>query len=86
MRDLERLLKAVANRRRLAILRYLKGHREAAVGDIVSEIKASFKATSKHLSILSAAALVEREQRRLQGIYRLAPVRVALVRHLLNLL
>ncbi|MBU6323542.1 MAG: winged helix-turn-helix transcriptional regulator [Patescibacteria group bacterium] len=72
-RDLERTMKALANRRRLSILRYLKGRKEANVGDIAEEIRLSFKATSKHLGVLSAADIVDREQRSLQMFYRLAP-------------
>lgn len=71
MKDLERTLKALANRRRLAILKYLKTRREAPVGEIAGEIRLSFKATSKHLAILAAANLVDREQRSLQMLYRL---------------
>lgn len=72
MKKLERILKALANRRRLAILKYLKDHKEASVGEIASAIKLSFKATSKHLAILAAVDLVEREQRSLQMFYRLS--------------
>lgn len=62
-------MKALANRRRLAILRFLKTKKEASVGDIAEEIKLSFKATSKHLGVLSAASIVDREQRSLQMFY-----------------
>jgi len=77
-KDFERIMKALANRRRLAILRLLKrgdGRKggEASVGDIAEEIRLSFKATSKHLGILSAADIVDREQRSLQMFYRLSP-------------
>ena len=57
-KEFERHLKALANRRRLAILRYLKKHREAPVGEIAHEIKLSFKATSKHLAFLAAVDIV----------------------------
>jgi len=72
MKNLEKILKALANRRRLAILEYLKNHREAPVGEIAHEISLSFKATSKHLGILAVADIVERDQRNLQVFYRLA--------------
>ncbi|MDE2173532.1 MAG: winged helix-turn-helix transcriptional regulator [Patescibacteria group bacterium] len=71
-KDFERVMKALANRRRLAILRFLKTEKEASVGDIAEEIKLSFKATSKHLSVLSAAGIVDREQRSLQMFYHLS--------------
>ncbi len=69
---IERTLKALANRRRLGIIRYLKRRKEARVGDIADEIKLSFKATSKHLGVLSSAGLLERDQRRLEMYYRIA--------------
>ena len=72
MKELERPLKALANRRRLAILKYLKINREAAVGEIADSIRLSFKATSKHLGVLAAADIVERDQRSVQMFYRLA--------------
>jgi len=72
MKELERLLKAFANRRRLAIIKYLKSRQEASVGDIAAAIKLSFRATSKHLNLLATADIVEREQRSLQIFYRLA--------------
>lgn len=71
--QLERTLKALANKRRLAILEYLKKSDEATVGDIAEEIKLSFKATSKHLSILLSADIVEREQRSLEMWYSISP-------------
>jgi len=71
-KDFERIMKALANRRRLAILCFLKKASEASVGDIADEIQLSFKATSKHLGILSAAGIVDREQRSLQMFYRLS--------------
>ncbi|MDP3958091.1 MAG: metalloregulator ArsR/SmtB family transcription factor [bacterium] len=68
---MERGFKALGNRRRLAILRFIKKVKEATVGDIAEEIKLSFKSTSRHLSVLAAADIVEREQRSLQAFYRL---------------
>jgi len=61
MIKLDKLLKATANKRRLAILKYLKSVREATVGDISEQIKLSFKATSKHLKILDDVDIVEKE-------------------------
>ena len=73
MKNLERILKALANRRRLTIVKYLKKKNEATVGDIAEEIKLSFKATSKHLGVLLQADIVDKEQRSLQMWYRLSP-------------
>lgn len=72
MKELEKPLKALANRRRLAIVKYLKQNREASVGEIAGAIKLSFRATSKHLGILAAADILNKEQRSLTVHYRLA--------------
>ena len=72
LKDLEKQMKALANVRRLAILRYLKKHREASVGDIAGEIRLSFKSTSRHLSVLFAAVVIEREQRSVMMFYSIA--------------
>lgn len=86
MKELERSLKALANRRRLAMLQYLKRNREAPVYEIADEINLSFKATSKHLAVLSAIDIVEKEQRSLQIFYRLASQHKPAVRHIVSLL
>lgn len=93
-KDFERSMKALANRRRLAILRFLKNGKdkekkkgiEASVGDIAEEIRLSFKATSKHLGILSAASIVDREQRSLQMFYRISHDLPAPARSIISLL
>ncbi len=72
MNELEKTLKALANKRRLAIVVFLKKHNEASVAAIAERINLSFKSTSKHLTILLAAGIVEREQRSLQMFYALA--------------
>lgn len=72
MRELERVLKAMANRRRLAIIKHLKSKREASVGELAEAIKLSLKATSKHLIILHSIGIVERDQRSLLMYYRLS--------------
>jgi DNA-binding transcriptional ArsR family regulator len=72
VKNLERSLKALANRRRLAILRHLKKNKEASVAEIAGAIHISLKATSKHLGVLAGADIVEREQRSLFMFYRIA--------------
>lgn len=71
--EMERLLKALANRRRLAILHLLRKKKEANVSDISESIRLSFTSTSKHLTLLERAGFVEREQRSLLVFYRIAP-------------
>ncbi|KKW28977.1 MAG: hypothetical protein UY71_C0006G0012 [Parcubacteria group bacterium GW2011_GWB1_52_7] len=81
---LERSLKAFANRRRVAIIQYLKRNAEASVREIAGAIRLSVKATSKHLGVLSAAEIVTRDQRSLQMFYRLtarpSPIPKSLIR------
>lgn len=72
MRKLERILKALANQRRLALLAYLKAHHEANVTELAEAIRLSVKATSKHLRILAAADLVDRRQVSLVALYSLS--------------
>ncbi len=68
---MEKILKALANRRRLAILQFLKKEKEATVGEIAKEIGLSFKSTSKHLAVLRGADIVGRDQRSLAMHYSL---------------
>lgn len=71
-KGIELELKAMANKRRLAIIKLLKMRGESSVGEIANSIKLSFKATSKHLAILKSADIVEYEQRSLLYFYKLS--------------
>ncbi len=71
-KELERILKALANRRRLAIISFLKKNKESNVGDIAEAIHLSIKSTSRHLSVLSGAYILEREQRSSEVFYSLS--------------
>lgn len=71
IKDLEKIMKALANRRRLAILQFLKKQKRASVSQVARKIKLSIKSTSKHLSILAAVDIIEREQRSLNVYYSL---------------
>ena len=71
-KELERIMNALANRRRLSIVSFLKKRKEATVGDIAEEIKLSFRSTSKHLGVLTMAGILEREQRSIQMYYKIA--------------
>ena len=70
--QMEKILKAAANRRRLKILRYLKDHRRVSVGELAGQIKLSFRSTSRHLAILRNVDLVETEQAGLSIFYSLS--------------
>ena len=71
-KELEKILKSVANRRRLAILAYLSKKGSANVGEIAEHIKLSFKSTSRHLAVLRGADLVDRDQIGLETFYSLS--------------
>jgi DNA-binding transcriptional ArsR family regulator len=60
--SMERVFKALANKRRLLILQYLKYEGRKSVTEIARHIKLSIKATSKHLGIMANAGIVEKEQ------------------------
>ncbi|MBI2098806.1 winged helix-turn-helix transcriptional regulator [Candidatus Uhrbacteria bacterium] len=72
MKHLEKQLKALANRRRLAIIKFLKDTGESPVTDIAEHIKLSVRSTSKHIAILAAQDVLDREQRGVLVYYRLA--------------
>ena len=71
MKELEKQLKALANARRLAMLKLLRSRTSASVGEVARSIKLSFKATSKHLRILYLADLIEKQQINTTVHYRL---------------
>ena len=85
-RRLEKVLKALANARRLAILRYIKKRKEATVGTIAEGMKLSVKATSKHLGILMGAHILKKEQRNIFVYYMLAEIDKAPTKHIVDLL
>lgn len=72
MKQYEKILKALANRRRLEIVKYIKSKKEANVGDIATHINLSFKSTSRHLAVLTSADILEKEQRSILVFYSLA--------------
>ena len=84
--NIEHLLKALANRRRLTILRALQRTHELTVADMAHEIKLSFKATSKHLLILARVEVVGRRQVGLQVYYSLSKPSHPVVTKLLTFL
>ena len=84
MRHHEKILKALANKRRLEIVKYLKEKKEASVGDIAKHIKLSFKSTSRHLAILLSADILEKEQRNVLVFYGLAPRLVSMAKSVIS--
>ncbi len=86
MKELEREYKALANGKRLAILKYLNKANRASVGDIAKEIKLTLKATSKHLGVLSSVEAVEKTKQSLLVLYYLSEKPRATVSHFLKLI
>lgn len=85
-KELERTLKALANKRRIAILRFLKRKKEAPVGDIANVIHLSFRATSRHLITLLSADILDREQRSTEMHYRIAQAMPTAAKRIISLL
>lgn len=72
-KELERTLKAVGNKRRLAIVGFLKNKKAGAnVGDIAEAIKLSYKSTSHHLRMMASAGILLREQTSVDAVFTLA--------------
>lgn len=71
-RNQELLFKALANRRRLRILRYLMKHGEKSVSDISAIIGVSFKSSSKHLKVLLNAKLVSEKKKGFYVLYTIS--------------
>lgn len=84
--EVGRLLKALANRRRLQIIRYLARTKEATVADIAEHLKLSLKATSKHLQLLIQTDILDRRQQSLFVYYRLVKPSHSVVHEVLTLL
>lgn len=71
-KELEKVLKAFANKRRIEIIRYIRMKRKATVGEIADEVNLSFKGVSKNLRVLYSAGILEREQNGLQVTYQIS--------------
>jgi predicted transcriptional regulator len=81
----EKMYKALANRRRLAIVKYLSSVAKANVHDIADFINLSLKATSKHLQILKNTDMVSSHQVSLEQHYYLTKKNKYLKQALVNL-
>ena len=84
-KELEKIFKALANKRRIVILKFLKRKGNASVGDVANVIKLSLPSTSKHLMILFNADLVEKEQKSLIVYYFLPKTKNSAVNKLLSI-
>jgi len=86
MNEYEKILKALGNRRRLAIVKCLKTKKRVTVGEIARSIKLSFKSTSRHLGVLSSIDILDREYDRLSVFYSLSPKLPVLVQKVVSVL
>ena len=84
LRELERILKPLANKRRLVALRTIKQRREASVGQIAEELKISIQAASRHLQLLARSDIIDSDQRSLSVYYTLAKVQHPSIRALID--
>ena len=84
--DMERLLKPLASRRRLAILKYLRVSRRVNVTTIAEHIRLSLAATSRHLRLLETSGYVDKEQEGLEMYYRIREDAHSILAHILRML
>jgi len=84
MKETVQILKALANERRLKILRILNNDPGKSVSDLAGDIHLSFKATSRHLQKLKDARLVLSEQRNTNQHYYLCKEISPIVKGLIN--
>ena len=85
-KELERVFKALANKRRLAILSFLRKKKRANVGEIAEAIKLSFRSTSRHLSVLTLSGILEKEQNSLYVVYSFSDVQNDILRKIFDVL
>lgn len=74
MKHLEKLLRGLGNRRRLAILQLILKHKRLSVGDLAAGIKLSFRSTSRHLRLMRQLELLDHEQYGITVYYFLSPI------------
>ena len=86
VKKLERMLKGLANRRRLEIIKYLRKDGEATVNEIAAKIRLSLKSTSKHLYTLTHLDILARDQRSKFMFYKINSDPHSLVRHVIFLI
>ena len=84
MSEIVQILKAIANERRLKILRILNNEAGKSVSDLSGDIHLSFKATSRHLQKLKDARLVLSEQRNTNQHYSLSKEISSIIKALIN--
>ena len=63
--------RALGNKKRLAILSFLKRNKSVHVTEIASGIRLSLRSTSKHLQVLYKAGFLETDKRYVYVYYRI---------------
>jgi DNA-binding transcriptional ArsR family regulator len=81
-KEYEKTLKALANQRRLRIIKYLKSKNTATVSVIAEHLKLSFKSTSKHLAVLFGAGILDKEQKSLSMFYSISKPLPSIAKHI----
>jgi ArsR family transcriptional regulator, arsenate/arsenite/antimonite-responsive transcriptional repressor len=84
--ELEKIFKAFASRRRIAIIRYVRSHPKSSLADVAENIRLPYKTTSKHAGVLINAGILDREQRSTFAGYILRSDVPEYVRKLLSLI
>ena len=72
MKQLEKIFKALGNKRRLNIIKTLAKSKELPAGEIARQLNLSFASTSKHLAMLYRLDILDRRQENLTIYYRLS--------------
>ena len=83
---MEMQLKALANKKRLAMMSYLLNHKHATVGELAAAMQLHIQSASQHLRILRAADVVRTTKRGSYVSYRLSLNQNELVKKVLSLL
>lgn len=86
MQHLEKLLKALANEKRLKILELLKGRRVLNVGEIAKMLDIPLNTVSRHLRILEAVDIVSHTRKRTEIYYKLSKYHNAVIRNVMSIL
>jgi DNA-binding transcriptional ArsR family regulator len=84
MTGAQTVLRALAEPRRVAILKLIRS-RELAAGEIASRFKTTRPAISQHIRVLVKAGLVSERRERTRRLYRVRPQGFAAVRSFLDM-
>ncbi len=85
-KELEKLHKALANRRRIAIVQFLKSGKDADLTALSAHLKLGYKSTSKHAGQLCAAGILDKDTRGGIVYFSISKTVPALAAHTLKLL